>query len=428
VGNSAATAIAAATNEVTVNNGMTRATTSVAVPPQSGPYAGVTGYAELRISQPVDTHIIHFLTGRTTETAAVRAVAGVEDSTAGAAIVVLDPSPSQFSMDPLPLSLPLSMPSLVAGLEILGIGRANVYGAVHVNNQWGGLDEDNQTVGSASSPPYAVSTTPSLPLTRMYCTDLRVVGGVNNPSQYQNVQSGQPSPLHANRLPVDDPYKNLPVPTTAADSTNVSTTQYGGRTIVTLPLITTTLNPGVYDYINVVTGKVVFNPGVYIIRGSNGGTPPLNLVAGQIQANGVMFYLTNSTSYTPASGLPDTGDGEASPAATGSGSLTPSAIINFGLTGSTFTPLTSASSPFNGMMIYQRRQDRRPVVLIQENLLGAGTIKGTVYAKWGHVILAGIGTYDARFVAGTMRLIALSTLNINPTTLFPPARDVYLVE
>src|SRR5262249_6041312 len=106
----------------------------------------------------------------------------------------------------------------------------------------------------------------------------------------------------------------------------------------------------------------------------------------------------------------------------------PSAVINFGLTGSSFTPLASSGSPFNGMMIYQRRQDRRPIVMIQENLVGPGTIQGTVYAKWGHVLLAGMGTYDARFVAGTMRLVALATLNINPSTLFPPARDVYLVE
>jgi hypothetical protein len=80
------------------------------------------------------------------------------------------------------------------------------------------------------------------------------------------------------------------------------------------------------------------------------------------------------------------------------------------------------------MLIYQRRQDRQPIVLTQENLINAGTINGTVYAKWGHVILAGIGTYDVNVVAGTMRLIALSNLNIKPTILFPPAKDVYLVE
>ena len=74
------------------------------------------------------------------------------------------------------------------------------------------------------------------------------------------------------------------------------------------------------------------------------------------------------------------------------------------------------------------RQDRRPVVLIQENLLGPGTIRGAIYAKWGHVILAGIGTYDARFVAGTMRIVAVSNLTISPSTLFPPAQDVFLVE
>jgi hypothetical protein len=80
------------------------------------------------------------------------------------------------------------------------------------------------------------------------------------------------------------------------------------------------------------------------------------------------------------------------------------------------------------MTLFQRRQDRRPVVFVQENLLSGGTLQGTIYAKWGHVIVAGIGTYDARFVAGTMRLIALLDLTINPSNPFPAAQDVFLVE
>ena len=61
-------------------------------------------------------------------------------------------------------------------------------------------------------------------------------------------------------------------------------------------------------------------------------------------------------------------------------------------------------------------------------MIGAGTLQGLVYAKWGHVILAGIGTYDARFVAGTMRIIALLDLNIYPSKFLAAAKDVYLVE
>ena len=72
--------------------------------------------------------------------------------------------------------------------------------------------------------------------------------------------------------------------------------------------------------------------------------------------------------------------------------------------------------------------DRRPILIVQENILGAGQMRGTVYSKWGHAILAGKGAYDARFVVGTMRLIALLDMQIRPSTLLPPAHDVYLVE
>lgn len=147
------------------------------------------------------------------------------------------------------------------------------------------------------------------------------------------------------KLPVLDPYKDLPVPTTLADPINVKTTTYGGKTVVGLPLI----------------------------------GPPVT-------------------------------------------------VINMGVLGSSFSGLNDPTSPFNGMVIYQRRTDRRPIVLVQENLLGPGQLSGTVYSKWGHVILAGKGVYDARFVSGTMRIIALLDLAIRPSTLLPAAQDIYLVE
>jgi Flp pilus assembly protein TadG len=430
LGNPAGAAITAAQNEVTSSNAMTSATVAVQVPPTSGPYAGSPNYAEVRVEQSVNTHFIHVLTGRRTETVAARAVAGVESATAGAAIVVLDPNPAQFSVSPLPISVPLNLPSLVGGLEVLGAGRATVQGAVLVNNRWGGFDEHGQPVGDAPGPPYAVSCTPLASTTTLYCTDLRVAGGVDNPSNYQSLQSGQPNPLHANRLAVPDPLKDLPVPTTSADPANVKTTEFGGKTIGPLTLTPQTLNPGVYDYLEITTtlATVTLNPGVYVVRGQNPSTGQSLNLAGRVQANGVMFYVTNTASYSPGSGTPDINDGENAPPGPSSNTLTPSSVINLGVTGSSFSPLNSPGSPFHGMMLFQRRQDRRPVVFVQENLLNAGTLQGTVYAKWGHIILAGIGNYDARFVGGTMRLIALVDMSINPSNPFPPARDVFLVE
>jgi hypothetical protein len=93
----------------------------------------------------------------------------------------------------------------------------------------------------------------------------------------------------------------------------------------------------------------------------------------------------------------------------------PVAAINIGLLGSRLSGLNDPASPFDGMLIYQRRHDRRPIAIVQENLLGAGQLSGTIYSKWGHVILAGKGDLDARFVVGTMRIVALLDMEIRPS-------------
>jgi hypothetical protein len=260
---------------------------------------------------------------------------------------------------------------------------------------------------------------------------LRVVGGVDNPDYYGPLNVGEPQPLQAGRLPVPDPFDDLSVPTLAADAVNVSATEYGGRTVAGLPVLgpPVTLQPGVYDWIEVVSGRAIFQPGVYIIRGQNPLTElSLNIIAGQVEASGVMFYITDSAAYTPASGLPDALDGETAAPVPSSSNIPPCAVINVGLLGSNYSGLNDPSSPFHGLLIYQRRWDRRPIILVQENLLGPGQLRGTVYSKWGHAILAGKGSYDARFVVGSMRLIALLDMQIRPSVLLPPAADVYLVE
>lgn len=432
-GKSNSEALAVAEQFVRNHNFLASAAVTLHCPPVSGPYAGSPRHVELLVTDHSPTYFIHVLGGPTTRQVSCRAVAGFEASTAGAALVILDPGPPPFEVAPLPPLL-TSLPAIMGGLEVLGVGSVTVDGAVLVNNEWGGLDENGEQVGEPTGPmgwSHAVTTTPVAGSSTLRARDIRVVGGVDDPNNYEPFVAGDPTPLKAGRLPVPDPLKDLPVPTIAADPANVVATEYGGRTITGLPLIgpPTVLEPGVYDWIDVVSGRVVFQPGVYIVRRANPLTQiSVSILAGEVTADGVMFYITDSPDYTPATGLPDANDGESTPPAQSVSTIPPIAAINIGLPSSTFAGLNDAGSPFHGMLIYQRRHDRRPIAIVRSDLLGGGVFQGTVYSKWGHVILAGQGTYDARFVAGTMRIIALQNVELHPGTLLPAAEDVYLVE
>ncbi len=407
-------------------NGLASATVTTNVPPSSGAYAGENGYVEVIVSLPVKTHLLQF--GGTTSVR-VRSVAGREAVTSSAAVVVLDPDPPTINLLGLPIALP-SVTPLLGGLEVLGLGSVAVDGAIHVNNKWGGYDENDQRVGQ-SGLRHACSCTPLLPLTRIRCRDLRVVGGVDDPDCYRAFSSGGDPPLKANRFPVPDPYAELPVPTTSADPINVSTVNRGTATVIGLPLIgpPVTLRPGIYEWIQVVSGKAIFEPGIYIIRGKNPLTQiSLSVIAGEVDARGVMFYITDTAGYSPSSGLPDAADGETSPGNPGVLTLLPSVLIDTALPGNRFAPLNSPGSPFHGMLLMQRRLDRRPILLIRQSLLGNVDLAGNFYAKWGHIILTGNGAFRSAFVCGSLRLLDVLNCQITPTTPLPAARDVFLVE
>jgi hypothetical protein len=426
--------LAVAKRFVHEHNLMANAEVTLNSPPVDGPRTGSPQFVEVIVQDHSPSYFINLFGGPIARRVAARAVAGFEPSTAGAAIVILDPNPPEFSVSPLPSLVPTPLPAILGGLEVLGLGRATVNGAILVNTEWGGRDENDDSVGEPAGPfglSHAISATPLLNLTRLRASDIRVVGGVDNPHNYGPSVSGAPEPLRAGRLPVPDPYRDLPAPTITADPVNVHSAVYGGVTVAGLPLISppVTLEPGVYDWIQVISGRAIFKPGIYIIRGNNPLTQlALNVVAGQVQAAGVMFYITDSAGYTPANGTPDATDGSSAAPSPAVSNISPCAVINIGLLGSTYNALNAPGSPFHNILIYQRRHDRRPIILVQENLLGAGQLAGTVYSKWGHVVLAGKGTYDARFVVGTMRIVALLDLEIRPSVLLPPAQDVYLVE
>jgi hypothetical protein len=317
---------------------------------------------------------------------------------------------------------------------------------------------------------------PVLPTTRVQARDVRVAGGVDDPANYQNFEEAERSPLQANRLPVPDPFDDLPVPSEANDATNVKPTAHdpGHVVVVSLgpaslhpsllddvldevleplgpvwrpiieplvepvidPLLESlltppALTPGVYESITVLSlGEVRFDPGVYIIRNKNPDTQKsLSIIGGWVKADGVMFYITDSAGYDGSSGEPDAGDEVDAPPENELVSSQPSVYIAPILPGSSISGLDDADSPFDGMLIYQRRLDRRPIVLAAVKLVGGGNISGTIYSKWGHTVFqGGLGTYDLRFVSGSMRVVTAFDSTIAPSQLLPPARDVLLVE
>ncbi len=409
-------------------NQLPDAQVTVRVPPAGGPFAEDPRFVEVEVLSPVATHFLPFLGRDSAPSVRTRAVAGVRPATAGAALVVLDPDPPPLALGPIAGILP-ALPALVGGLEVLGVGTVRVDGAVLVNTEWGGVDENGNAAGEEAPPPCGIACLNLLANNRLRARDIRVVGGVDNERYYGNYVSGDASPLLCNKLPVSDPLRNVPPPTIAADPDNVSDVLRGGVRIADLILPPLrTLNPGVYDWIEIVAGRVLFNPGVYIIRGRNPITQlSLNILGGQVTADGVMFYITNSAAYSPAVGLPDANDGETVPPAPGVPSLLPSAVINFLLPGSVMTGLNDPGSPLRGLTNFQRRVDRRPIVIVNGLLAGAA-FHGTVYAKWGHVLMSTRGTTDARLVAGSLRILAVLDTTFDPDELLPPATDVYLVE
>jgi hypothetical protein len=427
-GKSANAASSVAVSYVQNDNELASAAISVQIPPSSGPHAGQAGFVEVQVTQPVPTYLIQAVGASSVNHVRATAIAGRKPATSGAAIVVLDPDPPGLDL-PAILSIPLpTTPSLsLAGLEVLGVGQLRVNGAVLVNTTWGGVDEHGEPAGEFAGFRSAVTCMPLLPLTKLRATDLRVTGGVDDEKNYGSYLSGKPSPLRANRAPVPDPLASLPNPSLAADPVHVSGTLQGGVSVLTLPLgPTTRLTPGVYDYIRITAGNVVMESGVYIIRSRHPLTGiSLEIVGGQVTAEGVMFYIIDDPSFTPSSSAPDAED----PPPPLMVQITPiSAVINAGLLGSRFTPLSETGSVYDGTLLFQNRADRRIIVVARDTLLSSGSLSGTIYAKWGHVVFSAMGTFDARFVVGSIRFVNVLDVTLQPSHLLPPAQDVFLVQ
>jgi Flp pilus assembly protein TadG len=357
-------------------------------------------YVEAVVTRPVTTMFVQAIGVNKNQQVTARAVAGFEPVGSGEGAIVLDPS-------------------AVPGIDFKGNNaQLLVYGTVVVNSKGGGIDQYGQPVttlddGSTPLSGVAVAThaTPSI-----IARDIQVVGGVDtldnfraydpafSPSYYD--PSNTDRPVFA-RAPIAlDPLLSLPTPNSSNNLYNQVNPAPSG----------TTYSPGIYTNGISITGDATFSPGIYVISGGNlslGGS-------GTITGNGVMFYFTNST-YNPATGQPDASDGSTK------GSVSGATLSMSGSPTVTLTPYNNASSPFNGMLLYQRRWNTSV-----PKLTGNGTsvaLTGTIYAKWANFDLAGQGTYSAQFVVGSLLLSGNGLVTINATGKnFGKANLVFLVE
>jgi hypothetical protein len=382
-GNSNATALATANNFLTYN-GLSNAPalvsgTSFNIPPQQGPHKGDSQYVEVIVTNPVQTYFIQALGASSTANVTARAVAGYESVTAGEGGAVLDPT-------------------AIPGLSISGGATLLVHGRVVVNSQVAGYDQNGNWI-NLGYPQYAVTTGNN---SSIQATDIEVVGGVDTPSNFQNVPGNIGNPLHAGMLQAPDPLEFLATPTTAngVDSTSRGAWKNGTQA---------SLLPGIYDSLEINNADYSFPAGIYVVKGGNFKITGNSKVTG----NGVMFYITGNN-YDPASGSPDSSDGSSSPPT--SGNPTFGGVTINGGTGAnaktiSLTGLNDSTSPFNGMLFYQRRWNTQSADING----GSDTtqLNGTIYGKWTRFKLDGSGVYNSQFLVGSLALSGQANITIN---------------
>jgi len=393
-GSSNSAAAATATTFVQQYNGLPTATVTVNIPPSSGPHSGNLRYVEVIVEYPVRTHLIQILGGPNSRNVSARAVGGRESTEIAAGVMALNPNARP-------------------GISLNGNGSLAVNGAVIVNSNGGGLDEFGQPIGNGNSG-NAITATGNGKLSAL---DIESVGGVNDLSKISNFDSGiNQSPLHTGSPMQSDPFEFLAPPTTStgAIATHYGTVQLTGNQSVTL-------SPGVYNSISASANvTVTLLPGIYIIKGGGitlSGNSDLN-------GTGVMIYNTGSD-YNVNTGLPDSGDGNNAPPA--SGNPTFGAIAVTGNGNLRLTPYANPSSPFEGLLVYQRRLNTSAIDFSGNAELDS--LKGTVYAKWATLNLSGNGTMNTQFIVEKVVFTGNGNLLVNPTNQDIARSDqVFLVE
>jgi Flp pilus assembly protein TadG len=396
------------------------------IPPATGPYStGSTNvnYAEVIVSQTVNTLFIQILGVNSSQTVTARAVAGYEPVGAGEGVMVLDPTVST------------GVTAISNNVQLI------VNGDITINANGKGLDQYGQTVGTGTGGASLTTATSTRSTPTIIAQTIFTVGGTNNLgniatydpaySGFYNPSNPNPSglPLFAPSGIAPDPLINLATPTVTKNyysyskgtgfliATSPQSVSFGNGDTVTLPL-------GIYSDVTISNGATVtLSPGITVIAGSNG----LTMHGGTLQdlGKGVMIYNT-AASYNPDNGTPDSSDGGTKPTTTVGGGVT----IDGGST-INVSPLTAG--PFSGMVFYQRRGDNSPLTVTGNssniNFSGSAGQISTLYAKWAGFTLAGTGKYDAQFLVGTLTINGGAQVTINAAGKLPGRGNlVFLVE
>jgi hypothetical protein len=465
-----------ATTFVTQYNGLSNATLSTFNnPPARGPHAGSSfqGYYEVVITYPVTTLFMPVLGANfRNQSVQARAVAGYE--------TVLDSFPVVGGGSSFPVG------EVVGALDpraSSGLGLTVASGASLVVN--------GRIIVNSTAPVTGGGQIQAA----VYNSVGSTVPGTFSPYPGTNAQP----PLLLNQPPMGDPLINLPTPGGASsgvtNTTNNTATPLSGWSTQTLGYLVVDVNgnvvdvngnqtspqspnsvdsngtvqlyPGVYQSIQIMGGKVNFNPGAYILSPSPPPPPPppppplygiggtvtgnevLYVTGGIVTGSGVMFYNTGGNAnplvpaFDPSTGSPDYNDArqyDPNP----NGINAPTSVdqsvfggINIDGTTATITlsPIANAADPFNGVLIYQRRANTQTIKIITGG--GNLSLTGTLYAKWAPFYITGGGTYPAQFIGGSMQVQpdplsgpATLTLNWNviPLRTFGRANEVFLVE
>ena len=296
------------------------------------------------------------------------------------------------------------------------------------------------------------------PLTGVFASDIRIVGGVDKPDNFRNIDLDDPTNvLHCRELPEPDPLIALATPTTATgvdpsdrgtvDATNVNLNFSDPSGLNRIENISGTqtliLHPGIYNSISITGGNVKFVPGIFVISPKQNTTNSLKITGGIVEAEGIMFYNT-ANSYSPQNGTPDVNDGESKPPAPPRRSGRRHAILG-GVPNQcrhevlahqygdlqlrqSVSRRRSVSPEFNGMLFYQRRRNNNPMTITGDSS-SSGLLAGTLYAKWANVQISGQGTYDAQFVVGSISVTGQGNVTINYSGQnLGKAPGVFLVE
>lgn len=406
------------------------------IPPSQGAYAGASGYVEAIVTSPIPTYFIHVLPGiNAGATVSARAVAGYELVAAGEGVITLDPNQKP-------------------GLKVAGGGTLCVNGTVLVNSLGGGVDENGETVEGQQTGIQATNNS------TVKATEVLAAGGVNDPNNFINYESGGPNPLDAGTgLLFPDPLVNLPTPTDVKGAgsqgggvvlayrgspqatsggyalnnpLDASVGGYGPNYIrdAGLPTETMVLHPGIYESIQITGGNVEFVPGIYVLSPQSNTVWALDISGGTVIADGIMFYNTGQD-YDPLTGLPDRNDGDLpppNPAPTEFGGIKINASMGFSpIDTTTYNYGGEDVSAFNGMLFYYRRWNTEQMQI--EGNSSEGDLVGTLYAKWANAKITGQGTYDAQFITGSMDIAGTGNVTINFTgNNAGKAPQIFLVE